>query len=78
MGKAHGLRYLPKSAIEKIDKLQNQELLYLNHDFQNPYHSRALLLRTNDNYIVGYCPQYIVDDVFKLNHKNPKTCQSAS
>jgi hypothetical protein len=67
---AHGLRYLPKSTIEKINQLQAQEILYLNHDFQNPYHSKALLLRTNDNYIVGYCPRYIADDVLKMKEKN--------
>jgi hypothetical protein len=36
------------------------------HDFQNPYDNRALLLRTDDGYNVGYCPRYLLDDVFKL------------
>ncbi|TAF08945.1 MAG: DNA-binding protein [Nostocales cyanobacterium] len=68
---AHGLRHFPPSATARIHQLQNQELLYLTLDFQNPYHSRALLLRTNDNYNVGYCPRYIVDDIFQGNNKNP-------
>jgi hypothetical protein len=67
---AHDLRYFPPSAIERIHQLQPQEVLYLAHEFQNPYHSRALLLCTSDHYIVGYCPRYIVDDVFKLNENN--------
>jgi hypothetical protein len=69
---AHGLRHFPPSATERIHQLQTQELLYLANDFQNPYHSQALLLRTNDNYIVGYCPRYIVDDVFQGNNRNPE------
>ncbi|QSJ20720.1 DNA-binding protein [Nostoc sp. UHCC 0702] len=69
---AHGLRHLPACANERINQLQTGELLYLANEFQNPYDSRALLLCTKDHYIVGYCPRYIVDDVFKLNNKNPE------
>ncbi|MBG1244169.1 HIRAN domain-containing protein [Nostoc sp. NZL] len=68
---AHGLRHLPTSATERINQLQTGELLYLANEFQNPYDPRALLLCTEDHYIVGYCPRYIVDDVFKLKNKNP-------
>jgi hypothetical protein len=67
---AHGLRHIPTCAIERINQLQTGEVLYLANEFQNPYDSRALLLCTQDHHIVGYCPRYIVDDVFKLNHEN--------
>ncbi|MBH8565546.1 DNA-binding protein [Nostoc sp. CENA67] len=66
----HGLRHLPACATERINQLQTGELLYLANEFQNPYDPRALLLCTKDHYIVGYCPRYIVDDVFKLKDKN--------
>jgi hypothetical protein len=69
---AHGLRHLPTCATERINQLQTGELLYLANEFQNPYDQRALLLCTKDHYIVGYCPRYIVDDVFKLKSKNPE------
>lgn len=69
---AHGLRHLPPSATERINQLKPDELLYLAHEFQNPYDPCALLLCTNDHHIVGYCPRYIVDDVFKLKNKNPE------
>ncbi|WP_414567037.1 hypothetical protein [Nostoc sp. CCY 9925] len=39
---AHGLRYLPKSAIERINRLEATEKLWLAHEFQNPYDSQAL------------------------------------
>ncbi|MEH1934652.1 MAG: HIRAN domain-containing protein [Nostoc sp.] len=67
---AHGLRHLPPGATERINQLQTGELLYLANEFQNPYDPLALLLCTEDHYIVGYCPRYIVDDVFKLKNKN--------
>ncbi len=69
---AHGLRHLPTCATERINQLQTGELLYLANEFQNPYDPRALLLCTEDHHIVGYCPRYIVDDVFKLKNKNPE------
>ncbi|MBE9198508.1 MULTISPECIES: HIRAN domain-containing protein [unclassified Nodularia (in: cyanobacteria)] len=69
---AHGLRHLPTCATERINQLQPWELLYLAHEFQNPYDQKALLLCTEDHHIVGYCPRYIVDDVFQLKNKNPE------
>lgn len=67
---AHGLRHLPECSIQKINQLQTDDLLYLTHDFQNPYDPNALLLKTLDHYILGYCPRYLVDDVLKLVNKN--------
>jgi hypothetical protein len=48
------------------------ELLYAAHDCQNPYDPKALLLRTEDLYIVGYCPRYLVNDVFDLLYESPE------
>lgn len=68
---AHGLRHLPPYAVERINSLQRNELLYLAHEFQNPYDSRALLLCTKDHHIVGYCPRYLLDDTFEILRQNP-------
>lgn len=67
-----GLRYFPNSAIERIYYLKKSELLYLDHDIQNPRDPNALLLRTEDNYIIGYCPRFIAPDVIKLLQENQK------
>jgi hypothetical protein len=40
--------------------------LYLAHEFQNPQDSSALLLCTKDHWIVGYCPRYLVEDIFQI------------
>ncbi|MEG4913240.1 DNA-binding protein [Microcoleus sp. B7-D4] len=68
---ADGLRYLSKSAIERINRLQVGELLYLAHEFQNPRASR-LLLCTKDHWIVGYCQRYLVDDIFEIISQHPE------
>jgi len=63
---SHGLRYLPSSAIERINRFEIGEKLWLAHEFQNPYDSQALTLTTEDHHIVGYCPRYLLSEVFKL------------
>ncbi|WP_333196263.1 HIRAN domain-containing protein [Microcoleus sp. S28C3] len=63
---AHALRHLSKSAIERINGLQVGELLYLAHEFQNRHDSSALLLCTEDRWIVGYCPRYLCGDFFQI------------
>ena len=59
---ARGLRHLPKSAIERINQLQAGELLYLAHKF----YPRGLLLCTENDWIVGYCPRYLLEDIFQI------------
>lgn len=66
---AHGLRYLPECSIERISKMQREDRILLAHDFQNPFETDALQLRTLDNYIIGYCPSYLPDDVNKMRGK---------
>ena len=63
---AHGLRHLPKPAIERINGLQVDELLYLAHEFHNRHDPSALLLCTEDRWIVGYCPRYLCGDIFQI------------
>ena len=63
---AHGLRHLPKPAIERINGLQVGELLSLAHEFQNRHDPSALLLCTEDHWIVGYCPRYLCGDFFQI------------
>ncbi len=66
----HGLRHLPSSTIERINQLEPGEKLLLAHEFQNPYDSQTLILNTEDHYIVGYCPRYLLAEVFELLRQN--------
>jgi hypothetical protein len=60
---AHGLRYLPSSSIERISKMQSGDQIFVALDLQNSFEKNALLLHTKDNYVVGYCPSYLLDDL---------------
>ena len=55
---SHGVSYLTKSSIERINNLQKGDQLYLIFDMQNMYDDTAMALRTDDPVeIVGYCPR---------------------
>ena len=69
----HGLRYMPKCSIERAKYLQPEERLYLTCDVQNPYDSKALLLRTEDHHNLGYCPRYLAADIFDALQQNPQS-----
>ena len=63
---SHGIRHLPEYAINRVNNLKTGEKLFLMRDIQNPHHSLAIALRTNDPIIIiGYCPRYLSDD---FNH----------
>ena len=61
---------MPSSAIERINQLEFGEKLWLQSEFQNPYDSQALILNTQDHYIVGYCPRYLLAEIFELLREN--------
>lgn len=69
---AHGLRYLPECAIERISQFQTSEQLFLANEFQNPYDPHALILCTREHHIVGYCPRYLVEDALEMLRQNPQ------
>jgi hypothetical protein len=69
---ARGLRYFPECARQRINDLEKNEPLSLLHDLQNKYDSQALVLRTEDRHEVGYCPRYLVDDLFEMLRQNPQ------
>jgi HIRAN domain len=67
---SHGLRHLPPYAIERINRLESGEKLWLAQEFQNSYDSKALILNTEDQQIVGYCPRYLNSEIFELLLRN--------
>lgn len=67
---SHGLRHLPSSAIERINQFEPGAKLWLQYEFQNPYDAQALILNTEDHYIVGYCPRYLLAEIFELLRQN--------
>ena len=60
----HGIRHLPRAAIERINKLTEGDPLYPMFDVLNPFDVDAVGLRTNDPvWLVGYVPRFFARDV---------------
>jgi hypothetical protein len=69
----NGLRHYPPSAQQRAAKCFAGEVLMLVHDLQNEHDSNALMLRTVDRHIVGFCPRYLVKDFHQLIDNQPQT-----
>ncbi len=67
---SHGLRHLPSCAIEQVNQFEPGKKLGLAHEFKNLYDSHALMLTTEDHYIVGYCPRYLLAEFFEWLRQN--------
>jgi len=70
----HGLRWMPKTAEERIARLKPGEELFLMLDFCNKHDPYAATLRTEgtDRFMIGYVPRYLARDVHKLvNYCHP-------
>jgi hypothetical protein len=64
---SHGLRHLPRQAIERVNSLHKGDRLFILPDIQNMYDPMALVLRTDDPVeLVGYCPRYLSPDFYEL------------
>jgi hypothetical protein len=68
----HGLRHYPASAQERAAQCYAGEELMLVRDLQNQHDSNALMLRTADLHIVGFCPRYLAGDFIRLIGKQPQ------
>ena len=59
----HGIRHLPRAAIERINALKEGDALYPMLDVLNPFDGDAVSLRTNDPvWLIGYVPRFFAKD----------------
>lgn len=63
---AHGLRYVPKSAMERGLQLQVGERLGVSVELTNPKTGLAIQLTSGDYHFVGWTPHYLVDDLLHV------------
>lgn len=63
---AHGIRHLSDDSHKRIRKLKSGDQLFVAADFQNPYDTTALALRTTDCTFVGFLPRYLLQDAWEL------------
>ena len=64
----HGLSHQLPEVIKRAEILSSGEPLLLMKDIQNPKEPRAIALRASETYsgdmaILGYCPQYLLEDL---------------
>lgn len=60
----HGIRHLPREAIDRINLLKEGEFLYPMLDPLNPFDANAVSLRTADPvWLIGYVPRFFARDV---------------
>jgi len=63
----HGLRYIPKNCLDRVNELDIGDRLFIMLDVQNEFDYWALALRTEDPLtVVGYCPRYLTKDFYTL------------
>lgn len=67
---SQGLRHLPRSAIDRIDRLEAGETLEFDRELQPFDDSPALVLTTEDGDRVGYYPRYLLREIFELLRQN--------
>ena len=57
----HGLRHLNKHAVERSESLRVGDALRLSFELNNPATSHAILVSSDDYYMLGWLPRYLVD-----------------
>jgi hypothetical protein len=63
----HGIRWMPETALERINRLESEESLNLMPDPQNKYDPNAVAVRTSSEpSLIGYVPRYLARDVGHL------------
>jgi hypothetical protein len=68
---ANGISHMSDYAKGLVDTLQQENPLYLLHDFQNAKDKTAISLRTDDPpSIIGYVPAYLTNIIHKIREKN--------
>lgn len=61
----HGLRYLPPESSHKAERLQPGDALRVSVELNNPATRLAVTLHTDDYWMVGWAPRYLVDDLIR-------------
>jgi hypothetical protein len=65
----HGMRYMQPSAPERALRAEPGERLFLMSDFQNPADPDAIMIRTEDNHLLGWVPRYYCADIHDLRRR---------
>lgn len=59
----HGLRRVNQDSRDRVNRLEPGEKLYLTLELTNPATGLALQIQTEDYYMIGWAPRYLVKDL---------------
>lgn len=59
----HGWRHVNANALERIERLEAGEKLSVTIELTNPTTKLAVQIQTQDFYVIGWAPRYLVDDL---------------
>ena len=68
---AHGTRYVPSESNRRINRLVAGERLNLTLELTNPVAPFAVQIQTEDYYMIGWSPRYLVDDLVAAMTESP-------
>ncbi|MYE54980.1 MAG: DNA-binding protein [Chloroflexi bacterium] len=67
----HGSRYTNADARKRIERLVEDESLYVTLELTNPATGLAVQFQTEDYYMIGWAPRYLVYDLAKAMAESP-------
>ena len=66
-----GWRHIDKAAKGRIDRLEQEEELYVTLELTNPVTELTVQIQTTDYYIIGWAPRYLVEDLVAAIAEGP-------
>lgn len=65
----HGWRYMQSAARDRIGTLEKDEVLRIGIELNNPATGRAVQVQTEDHYVIGWAPRWLIQDVMAAAHE---------
>lgn len=67
----HGWRYANPSSRKRIDRLKENENLYVTLELTNPATRLAVQIQTEDYHMIGWAPHYLMEDLAAAMSESP-------
>lgn len=67
----HGWRHVNAAALERIDRLEPGEKLFVTIELTNPASQVAVQIQTEDYHMIGWAPRYLVGDLVHAIAQSP-------
>lgn len=67
----HGYRHVNEIALNRVERLEPGEQLYLTLELTNPATGLAVQIQTTDYHMIGWTPRYLVSDLARAMAESP-------